>query len=69
MKVELVDIDRVIPYARNPRKNEAAVAKVMASIKEYGFRQSIIVSEEMVIIAGQGSDVYLYVLLRVTYLV
>ena len=31
MKVALVDIQRVIPYARNPRKNEAAVAKVAAS--------------------------------------
>ncbi len=52
MKVELIDIGRVIPYARNPRKNEAAIAKVAASIKEYGFRQPIVVDEEMVIIAG-----------------
>lgn len=52
MKVELVDIDRVIPYARNPRKNEEAIAKVAASIKEYGFRQPIVVDEEMIIIAG-----------------
>lgn len=52
MKVELVAIDRVIPYARNPRKNEAAIAKVAASIKEYGFRQPIVVDAEMIIIAG-----------------
>ena len=52
MKVELIEISRVIPYARNPRKNEAAIAKVAASIKEYGFRQPIVVDEEMVIIAG-----------------
>ena len=52
MKVELVAIDRVIPYARNPRKNEAAITKVAASIKEYGFRQPIVVDEAMVIIAG-----------------
>lgn len=52
MKVELIDIGRVIPYARNPRRNEAAIAKVAASIKEYGFRQPIVVDEEMVIIAG-----------------
>ena len=52
MKVELVAINRVIPYARNPRKNEAAIAKVAASIKEYGFRQPIVVDEAMVIIAG-----------------
>lgn len=52
MKVELVDIGRAIPYARNPRRNEMAIAKVAASIKEYGFRQPIVVDEEMVIIAG-----------------
>ena len=52
MKVELIEIGRVIPYARNPRRNENAIAKVAASIKEYGFRQPIVVDEEMVIIAG-----------------
>jgi ParB-like chromosome segregation protein Spo0J len=52
MKVELIDITRVIPYARNPRKNEAAVAKVAASIKEFGWRQPIVVDGEMVILAG-----------------
>jgi ParB-like chromosome segregation protein Spo0J len=52
MKVELVTLNRVIPYARNPRKNDAAIAKVAASIKEYGFRQPIVVDVDMVIIAG-----------------
>lgn len=52
MKVELVEISRVIPYARNPRRNENAIAKVAASIKEFGFRQPIVVDDEMVIIAG-----------------
>jgi hypothetical protein len=35
-----------------PRKNDAAVAKVAASIKEFGFRQPIVVDEAMVVIAG-----------------
>lgn len=52
MKIELVEIARVVPYARNPRRNENAIAKVAASIKEFGFRQPIVVDEEMVIIAG-----------------
>lgn len=52
MKVELIEISRVIPYARNPRRNENAIGKVAASIKEFGFRQPIVVDEEMVIIAG-----------------
>ena len=52
MQVDLMDIQCVIPYARNPRHNEQAIAKVAASIKEYGFRQPIVVDDEMVIIAG-----------------
>ena len=52
MKVALVDIKRVIPYARNPRKNAAAVAKVAASLKEFGWRQPIVVDSEMVIVVG-----------------
>ena len=52
MNVAMVDIQRVIPYARNPRKNELAVAKVAASIKEFGWRQPIVVDSEMVIVVG-----------------
>lgn len=33
MKIDLIQIDKVIPYTNNPRKNEMAVTKVAASIK------------------------------------
>jgi len=52
MRVESVSIDAVIPYARNPRKNDEAASKVAASIKEYGWQQPIVVDAEMVVIAG-----------------
>jgi ParB family chromosome partitioning protein len=52
VKVQLVDIKTVIPYARNPRKNQEAVSKVAASIKEFGFKQPIVVDSENVVIAG-----------------
>jgi ParB-like chromosome segregation protein Spo0J len=52
MEVTTAHIDDVIPYARNPRNNEAAVDKVAASIREYGWRQPIVVDKEMTIIAG-----------------
>ncbi|MGB4191882.1 MAG: DNA modification methylase [Rickettsiales bacterium] len=52
MKVELIDVAQVIPYVNNPRKNEAAVAKVAASIKEFGFRQPIVVDINYTIIVG-----------------
>ena len=50
--MKLVTTNTVIPYARNPRKNDAAVAKVAGSIKEFGFKQPIVVDKDMVIVAG-----------------
>ncbi len=48
-----VPIADLIPYARNPRKNDPAVQRVAASLKEYGLvKNSIVVDEEMVIITG-----------------
>jgi DNA modification methylase len=52
MDVVDLPLERLIPYARNPRKNESAVATVAASLKEFGWRQPIVVDEEMVILAG-----------------
>ena len=52
MKTETWSIKRLIPYARNPRKNDGAVDKVASSIKEFGFRQPIVVDAEGIIIAG-----------------
>lgn len=54
MKVELLDLKKLVPYARNPRITAHAVDKVAASIKEFGFRQPIVVDSEMVIIAGHN---------------
>lgn len=42
----------LIPYERNPRVNDYAVKKVLESIKEFGFRNPILVDADMVIIAG-----------------
>lgn len=52
MKIELKPIDSLIPYIRNPRQNKSAVPKVKASIKEFGFRQPIVVDTENVIVVG-----------------
>lgn len=52
MDIQELALKDVIPYARNPRNNKASVDKVAASIKEFGFKQPIVVTSEMVIIAG-----------------
>jgi DNA modification methylase len=52
MEVKLVGIDEVKPYEANPRDNDAAVEAVAASLRQFGFRQPIVVDEGMVIICG-----------------
>jgi ParB-like chromosome segregation protein Spo0J len=52
VQVELWAVEKVVPYGRNPRKNGEAVAKVAASIKEFGLRQPIVVDAEGVVIVG-----------------
>jgi DNA modification methylase len=52
MKIQITAIEKVVPYARNPRRNQGAIAKVAASIKEFGWQQPIVVDSEMVVIAG-----------------
>ncbi|NLI61193.1 MAG: ParB N-terminal domain-containing protein [Clostridiales bacterium] len=52
LKIEYMNIDKLIPYINNPRINDNAVDKVAASIKEFGFKNPIIVDKENVIIAG-----------------
>ena len=49
MKIETIDIDKLIPYHNNPRKDQA-VDKVASSINEYGFQQPIVVDKNMVLI-------------------
>lgn len=53
LAVEWWPTEKPIPYARNARAcPESAIAKVAASLKEFGFRQPLVVDEEGVIIAG-----------------
>lgn len=46
------NIDELIPYQNNPRINKEAVKYVSNSIKNYGFRNPIILDKNNVIIAG-----------------
>ena len=50
--VELRKIDSIRPYESNPRVNDQAVDAVAASLKEFGFRQPIVVDADGVIIVG-----------------
>ena len=52
MLVQKLRLDTLVPYWRNPRKNDVAVEKVKESIKEYGYVSPIIVDSNLVIVAG-----------------
>jgi ParB-like chromosome segregation protein Spo0J len=52
MEVRLVPVDQVVPYARNPRRNQGEIAKVAASLREFGWRQPIVVDSEMTVVVG-----------------
>lgn len=52
MKIEFWDIDKVIPYENNPRENDDAVEPLANSIREFGWKQPIVVDMDGVILAG-----------------
>jgi DNA modification methylase len=52
MHVEMRSLATIRPCANNPRLNEAAVDAVAQSIREFGFRQPIVVDAEGVIVVG-----------------
>lgn len=52
MKVEWWDAERVVPYEGNPRDNDAAVEPLAASLREFGWKQPIVVDSDGVIVAG-----------------
>ena len=54
MQIKEVAVDKLIPYAKNSRTHsEAQIAQIAASIKEFGFRNPILVDGNGVI-AGHG---------------
>ncbi len=42
LSIEVWSIDRLVPYVRNPRKNDHAVERMAASIQEFGFKIPIL---------------------------
>jgi DNA modification methylase len=52
MQIEMRLLGQIKPYENNPRDNDAGVDSVAASIREFGFRQPIVVDEQDVIIVG-----------------
>lgn len=47
-----LNIDDLIPYENNPRKNDGAVDFVAKSIEEFGFKVPIVVDKHNIVVAG-----------------
>ena len=54
-RIELWPIDKLIPYAKNPRTHsEAQVAQIAASMAEFGFLNPMLVDTQAGLLAGHG---------------
>jgi DNA modification methylase len=55
MKIESVKISEIKPYQKNAKKHpKSQVEKIAASIKEFGFKQPIVIDKQNVLIVGHG---------------
>src|SRR5262245_53983995 len=52
MQIMMRAIDEIRPYPQNPRKNDKAVDAVAKSLREFGWRQPVVVYEHGVIVVG-----------------
>ena len=54
-ELKLVDIDKLVPYARNARTHSAEqIKQIQASIREFGFVNPVLIDGKFNIIAGHG---------------
>ena len=51
-RIELWPLEKLIPYARNPRKNDKAVNRIRESIREFGFAVPILARSNGEVIDG-----------------
>lgn len=54
-KMELVSVDKLVPYVNNARThNEEQVTKLRSSLREFGFINPVIIDKDFGVIAGHG---------------
>lgn len=52
MKIEQWPIEKLVPYARNPRKNDDAVPRMAGLIREFGFKVPVVVRSDGTVVDG-----------------
>jgi len=54
-KIEHLDVDKLIPYARNARQHSPEqIEKIASSIREFGFTSPVLIRDDNTILAGHG---------------
>ena len=51
-QIQIWHIDRLVPYIRNPRKNDAAVDRMCSSIREFGFKVPVLARSDGTVVDG-----------------
>ena len=51
-RTEIWSIEKFVPYARNPRKNDAAVDRMCSSIREFGFKIPVLARSNGEVVDG-----------------
>ena len=52
LQIQIWPVDRLVFYARNPRKNDAAVARICSSIHEFGFKIPVLARSDGEVVDG-----------------
>lgn len=52
LTVEMWPVERLVPYARNPRKNDEQVERMAVSIREFGFRIPVVAKSDGTVVDG-----------------
>src|SRR5436853_4590047 len=51
-EIQTWNVDKLIFYARNPRKNDAAVDRMCSSIREFGFKVPVLARSDGEVVDG-----------------
>jgi ParB-like chromosome segregation protein Spo0J len=52
LEIQIWPIDKLVFYARNPRKNDAAVDRMCSSIREFGFKIPVLARSDGEVVDG-----------------
>src|SRR5499427_3614991 len=52
MQIEMWPVSRLVPYERNPRKNDSAVDRMCSSIREFGFKIPVLARSDGEVVDG-----------------